>query len=284
MTTRRTGKEGEIPPPDETLIVQWDVKAEDTDIASTTPSLMAVVGSLICIDDEMMIVTNVSNPDNLGVTRGSLGSTVEAHAAGATISIWAATEELHPLLHEEMAGVRATAQRQADSSTTQEKTMTTATETKDAKDSKGRSTKLSHVNDNLGPPVTLPTKRPPLLEDIRGNAELPQAYIQDGVQRGAGSGALAVATRGRNSNEGVDLETGEIIPAPTSQLLAESVPSPEPDAVDDLPGVVTEVIHERNQELEEIAQDELSANKEQNEHRAKVRDGKAPKKNNGDKS
>lgn len=269
MTTQR---EGQPPPPDETLIVQWEVKVQDTDIATTTPSLMAVVGSLLRIDDEYMVVTDVSNPDNLGVARGSLGSTAAAHAAGASVAIWAATAEQHPLLHEEMAGVRATMQRQADASGTQEKTMTTAEDVKKNK----TTSKLSHVNDNLGPLIQMPTSRPPLLEDLKDRTELPQAYIQDGAQRGAGSGALAVATRGRNYNEGVDLETGQIIPAPTSRLLAESVPSPEPDAVDDLPGEVTGIINERNQELEELAQQDIKAREEADEHRAKANDGKAP--------
>lgn len=107
-------KEGQ--PTTETLVVQWDVKVEDTDIATTTPSTTAVEGSTLQIEDEYMIVTDASNADNLAVKRGAFGTTVAAHVAGTSVSVWGESETgpsgKHPILRSELKGVGATMTRQ----------------------------------------------------------------------------------------------------------------------------------------------------------------------------
>lgn len=88
------GAPPEPPPsgdPTETAFVQWDVAETDTDIALTAPLPATVlVGSVFLIDAEYMDVVDISNVDNPGVTRGTRGSTVATHAAGAEVSIWEA--------------------------------------------------------------------------------------------------------------------------------------------------------------------------------------------------
>jgi hypothetical protein len=78
----------EKPEQTETATVQWPVAETDTDIALVSAPTTVVVGSTLLIDSEFMTVTDVSNPDNPGVARGALGSTVTAHAAGVEVKIW----------------------------------------------------------------------------------------------------------------------------------------------------------------------------------------------------
>ena len=73
----------------ETGFVQWAVGVADTDIALQEPSTTAVVGSLLLIDAEWMTVNDISNEDNLAVTRTA---PVE-HDAGAEVQIFAPAEE-----------------------------------------------------------------------------------------------------------------------------------------------------------------------------------------------
>ena len=74
--------------PVETNAVQWPVKEIDTDIALASTPMTVVVGSIFLIDLEYMVVIDVSNPDNPKVTRGTNGSGVATHEAGAAVSIW----------------------------------------------------------------------------------------------------------------------------------------------------------------------------------------------------
>ena len=74
--------------PTETGTVQWAIKPTDTDIALTAAPTTVVIGSVLLIDSEYMAVNNVSNPDNIGVQRGTNGSVAAAHEAGAAVSIW----------------------------------------------------------------------------------------------------------------------------------------------------------------------------------------------------
>jgi hypothetical protein len=75
-------------PPTEYATIQWPVKVEDTDIALTAAPTTVAVGSLFGVDKEYMTVTDISNPDNPVVKRGTYGTTAAAHQAGNTVAIW----------------------------------------------------------------------------------------------------------------------------------------------------------------------------------------------------
>lgn len=78
-------------PPTSTAIVQWPVSETDTDIAfEQAPDVD--VGSVLLIDAEYMTVNDISNADNIGVDRGTHGTTAAAHEAGAIASIWSPQE------------------------------------------------------------------------------------------------------------------------------------------------------------------------------------------------
>lgn len=70
--------------PTETSYVQWPVQVTDIDIALTTSPWTAVVGSIMQIDDEVMTVSDVTIPDNIGVTR----TDPVPHDPGTLVKIW----------------------------------------------------------------------------------------------------------------------------------------------------------------------------------------------------
>ena len=70
--------------PTEINYVQWDVSVQDTDIAMVVAPWTVVVGSIMQIGSEVMTVSDVSNPDNIGVTR----TAPVAHQRGDEIRIW----------------------------------------------------------------------------------------------------------------------------------------------------------------------------------------------------
>jgi hypothetical protein len=82
----------EVTPPEgdptETGVLQWPLKTTDTDVPLATPPTTVALGSVFLIDTEYMTVTDISNIDNPAVTRATNGSVIDAHDAGAAVSIW----------------------------------------------------------------------------------------------------------------------------------------------------------------------------------------------------
>jgi hypothetical protein len=76
--------------PSETGVLNMAMNdSTDSIVALQNAATTAAIGSTIQIDSEYMSVTDVSDPNNLQVTRATNGSAAAAHDVGATVSIWA---------------------------------------------------------------------------------------------------------------------------------------------------------------------------------------------------